>query len=281
MKLGLRTRHSVIVVPQYTAPTLPPCSSPSRIIVSLLYALCYTDVQLLPSPFITPQVETDDHCETSPRAYDDIAPLLTLLARNLGKAPQDLAVYDPYFCAGGTKLHLAKLGFPNVYNECEDFYAVIDGKRVPEHDVIVTNPPYSGDHVKRLLRYYHPACIMAYPTNFNPSIILAAWILLPLSALHSDVWTGFLSPEACMYVLRCSIAFDLGRDVLDCQVLPEEPEALPSAAARLLCNKHRLPEVDAASPVYRRQHAVPVPSGAIPVLDPHWAAPGHQYQRPP
>ena len=30
--------------------------------------------------------------------------------------------------------------------------AVREG-RVPAHDVLVTNPPYSGDHVERLLRW--------------------------------------------------------------------------------------------------------------------------------
>lgn len=27
------------------------------------------------------------------------------------------------------------------------------GREVPQHDVLLTNPPYSGDHVERLLRF--------------------------------------------------------------------------------------------------------------------------------
>ena len=34
--------------------------------------------------------------------------------------------------------------FKTVYNTCECFYNKIYEKTVPEHDVIVTNPPYSA-----------------------------------------------------------------------------------------------------------------------------------------
>jgi hypothetical protein len=49
--------------------------------------------------------------------------------------------------------HLAELGFTNVYNKCEDFYAVQARGAGPEFDVLITNPPYSGDHVERILRF--------------------------------------------------------------------------------------------------------------------------------
>jgi hypothetical protein len=36
----------------------------------------------------------------------------------------------------------------------EDFYEVVDGVRAPPaYDVLVTNPPYSGDHVEKLLMF--------------------------------------------------------------------------------------------------------------------------------
>lgn len=76
-----------------------------------------------------------------------------MLAAKLGKAPADLSIYDPYFCAGGCPRNLADLGFTNVYNKCEDFYAVTAAGATPEHDVVVTNPPYSGDHVEMLLKW--------------------------------------------------------------------------------------------------------------------------------
>lgn len=65
-----------------------------------------------------------DHCETSERAYADIAPLLSALATELGKTPEELVIYDPYYCQGSTVARLASLGFPRVYNRKEDFYEV-------------------------------------------------------------------------------------------------------------------------------------------------------------
>jgi len=97
--------------------------------------------------------DEDDHCETAPEAYAHIAGILTLTARALGIEPQELRIYDPYFCNGAVVRHLAGLGFPIVLNRNEDFYAVLESGRLPPHDVIVTNPPYSGAHPERLLSF--------------------------------------------------------------------------------------------------------------------------------
>lgn len=51
------------------------------------------------------------------------------------------------------KRHLADLGFANVYNECEDFYARLSAHDYPEHDVLLTNPPYSSDHLQKIIRH--------------------------------------------------------------------------------------------------------------------------------
>ena len=104
--------------------------------------------QVLPFP-----AEDDDHCETSPTAYAHIAPLLQLIAKQLHKEPKDLRIYDPYYCAGGMVQHLQALGFHQVHNVAEDFYQVIADRRIPPHDVVLTNPPYSGDHFDRLLSF--------------------------------------------------------------------------------------------------------------------------------
>ena len=50
-------------------------------------------------------------------------------------------------------MHLEKLGFNHVYNECEDFYAAAKAGTCPPHDVVVTNPPYSEGHVAKLLDF--------------------------------------------------------------------------------------------------------------------------------
>jgi hypothetical protein len=102
-------------------------------------------------PFI---VDPDDHCETSHVAYMHVAPILSYIATRIGrKCSSTLKIYDPYYCAGTVIQHLAKLGFQNVYNKPEDFYQVIQEQRLPQHDVVVTNPPYSGDHFERLLKF--------------------------------------------------------------------------------------------------------------------------------
>eukprot|EP00939_MAST-03C_sp_MAST-3C-sp1_P002921 g2921.t1 len=99
------------------------------------------------------QTNIEDHCESPFEAYEDIAPVLRLIAKKLGKSPEELRIYDPYYCAGSVTRHMKKLGFCDVYNRNEDFYKVCREKRVPRHDVVVTNPPYSDNHVKRLLRF--------------------------------------------------------------------------------------------------------------------------------
>ena len=99
------------------------------------------------------QPDKADHCETSLQAYEDITPFLDLVALRLGKSRQTLSIFDPYFCAGTMKKLLKSLGFHTVYNECEDFYGLLREGRVPPHDVLVTNPPYSEIHIQRLLLF--------------------------------------------------------------------------------------------------------------------------------
>ena len=49
------------------------------------------------------------------------------------------------------------LGFPNTYNENEDFYKYDGGKTSgpKSFDVIVTNPPYTADHIPNLIKFCH------------------------------------------------------------------------------------------------------------------------------
>ena len=94
-----------------------------------------------------------DHCETPFRAYRDVEPFLFNLAKAMKKEKKTLRIYDPYYCEGSMVAHLNALGFENVYNRNEDFYEKVATKSTPEFDVLVTNPPYSGDHFKRILSY--------------------------------------------------------------------------------------------------------------------------------
>lgn len=101
------------------------------------------------------EAASEDHCETPQNAYEDIAPVLTFLADALGKSKESLRIWDPYYCAGSVKMRLGRLGFKNVRNDCVDFYRLVEDGKVPSHDVIVTNPPYSTspvDHIEKLFR---------------------------------------------------------------------------------------------------------------------------------
>jgi len=82
-----------------------------------------------------------------------VEPFLFNLAKAMKKEKKTLRIYDPYYCEGSMVAHLNALGFENVYNRNEDFYEKVATKSTPEFDVLVTNPPYSGDHFKRILSY--------------------------------------------------------------------------------------------------------------------------------
>ena len=49
--------------------------------------------------------------------------------------------------------YLKQLGFPNVVNRNRDFYTDIKNGQVPEFDCLVSNPPFSGDHKERCLKF--------------------------------------------------------------------------------------------------------------------------------
>lgn len=106
------------------------------------------------------EVVPDDHCETPVEAYRDISQLFELYAQSIGKTKSSLAIYDPYFCEGNVILRMKEIGFDNVYNRKEDFYQQIAANKCPSFDVLMTNPPYSQDHMEKLLNYvlHHPSC---------------------------------------------------------------------------------------------------------------------------
>eukprot|EP00435_Cladocopium_sp_Y103_P016295 s3229_g4.t1 len=63
-----------------------------------------------------------------------------------------MQIWDPYFCKGTMVKHLADLGFHSVRNVNEDFYKV-QQTGIPDHHVLLTNPPYSADHLERCLTF--------------------------------------------------------------------------------------------------------------------------------
>jgi hypothetical protein len=108
-----------------------------------------TDDECFTSAHFPYPVDDDDHWETPIEAHRNIAPILTHLQGNASS--DSWCIYDPYYCNGKVIRNLAKLGFPNVYNQKEDCYLVWSKGQSPDFDVLVTNPPY-GD-VQKLVRY--------------------------------------------------------------------------------------------------------------------------------
>lgn len=79
-------------------------------------------------------------------------PLLRSLRGN--RPPAAFTIYDPYYCDGAVKDNFVQLGFPTVYNRKEDCYSVwSNANKYPDFDVLVTNPPYSGNHIEKLMRH--------------------------------------------------------------------------------------------------------------------------------
>lgn len=97
-------------------------------------------------------IDADDHCESPLEAYQDLSPLLTQVCGNV-KTCASMRIYDPYYCDGAVIRNLSQVGFLNVYNRKKDCYAVWALSNAPDFDVLVTNPPYSDDHIEKLVRY--------------------------------------------------------------------------------------------------------------------------------
>ena len=99
-------------------------------------------------------MDADDHCESPLDAYEDIAPLLRKICDDKKRDASKLSIYDPYYCDGSVIRNLSSLGFSNVYNKKEDCYKVWSSPdQYPNYDVFVTNPPYSEDHIERLMKH--------------------------------------------------------------------------------------------------------------------------------
>eukprot|EP00038_Savillea_parva_P013351 m.8048 g.8048 ORF g.8048 m.8048 type:complete len:434 (-) comp2498_c0_seq1:45-1346(-) len=125
------------------------------------------------------EVDPDDHCETPKEAYEHLAPILDELASVHGSSTRsNVHLWDPYYCSGSAAKHLASLGFTSCYHRKEDFYSVVAHNACPAHDVVVTNPPFSGEHIPRFLNIVatnrKPWCMLVpnwvYTKPYYPSI---------------------------------------------------------------------------------------------------------------
>jgi hypothetical protein len=114
---------------------------------------CEKDTNQSSGPSFPYPTNPDDHCETPIESYRDILPILDELSKSKGGKRAKLRIYDPYYCNGSMVNHLEALGFTDVYNRKEDCYGVWESKGEPTFDVLLTNPPYSEDHIEKLMKY--------------------------------------------------------------------------------------------------------------------------------
>jgi hypothetical protein len=137
------------------------------------------------------ETDPDDHCESPLEAYEDIVPLLKVIVSSGGaavrgggsrpKSPSEVKIYDPYYCNGGMVRHLNQLGYPHVYNQMEDCYEVWKTPtRYPDFDVLLTNPPYSSDHIEALMRHLtagsETTSSSLFPSDRPWMLLLPQWV---------------------------------------------------------------------------------------------------------
>lgn len=132
------------------------------------------------------QVDDTDHCETPSQAYQHVLDILDQLAKSINKKRSNLRIYDPYYCDGGVKKKLAVFGFASVINQNRDFYDDVEKKNTPGYDVLVTNPPYSGVHMEKILAF----CSLESSTKQKPFLLL-----LPHFVYTKDYYQRSLSPN--------------------------------------------------------------------------------------
>ena len=156
-------------------------------------------------------VDNDDHCETPLDAYNHLVILLEKLCEKLNKTKLELKIWDPFYCTGKMQEHLIKLGFNknNIYNKCEDFYQKIkiENGGPPEHDCIITNPPYSENHMESISNYCYYSNIKA-PISYDPMTTLGSainkpcFILMPSFVMLKQYWINICNTKSNKLIIN-------------------------------------------------------------------------------
>jgi hypothetical protein len=129
-----------------------------------------------------------DHCETPRAAYEHLREFLEVLGEAMKIPPTSMRIWDPYYCDGSVKRIFTEMGFTNVIHENEDFYQLVGNKNIPSHEVLVTNPPYSEDHIHRLLEFVVGTEI---PNQRAVCLLLPNWV-----SRQPDYEERFVKPAA-------------------------------------------------------------------------------------
>jgi hypothetical protein len=130
-----------------------------------------------------------DHCETPHVAYEHLREFLNAIGAAMKIRPPittNLRIWDPFYCDGSMKRIFSDMGFTNVIHENQDFYQLVQEKKIPPHDILITNPPYSDDHIHRLLDFV----VKVQIPNQRPScLLLPNWV-----SRQPDYAARFVSP---------------------------------------------------------------------------------------
>lgn len=144
-------------------------------------------MSFLPSPGCS----ADDR-ETPLIAVQDVFPLVSAFSDSSMKMMQDVDIYDPYYCKGAIREHLLSLGCNRrrIHNDPVDCYAAQKNKAVPLFDVLISNPPYSGDHIQRCI-HYAVASAKPWALLLPSNVFLRPWF--GASIKDQKVW--FIAPH--------------------------------------------------------------------------------------
>ena len=71
-------------------------------------------------------------------------------------------------------------GIVNIINRNRDFYADIKKNALPEYDILITNPPYSGEHKQKLLEFLSTRSHRPF------------FLLLPVYIASKSYWKDFV-----------------------------------------------------------------------------------------
>ena len=115
-------------------------------------------------------------------------------------ALKELIIWDPYYCDGSMVTDLATLGCcaERIINRNRDFYAdIANGETPDEYHVLLTNPPYSGDHKQNLLDFlcnrYIPNSSCSNAAGAKGAAKHVPFLLLmPTWLSDKDYWRTFL-----------------------------------------------------------------------------------------
>jgi len=123
-----------------------------------------------------PAREDSDEWQTCKESWADIAPLLSQYKKK--------RVWMPFYYDGECAKHLRDVGFKSVYHKKRDFFALAkDPSFLAQVDVVIDNPPYTGEEMK--------ANVLRALRAMNKPFA----VLLPLTVLHSKLLRDVLDTK--------------------------------------------------------------------------------------